>query len=83
MEAGARNRQTVQVLTEAGRALGYEVAVEYPVPGGRIDVVWLTRLPFRREALPVVAFEVESSWRTRKHVKGDLLNLHDAGALWA
>jgi hypothetical protein len=27
----------------------------------------------------VVGFEVESSWRTRKHVKGDLLNLQDAG----
>jgi hypothetical protein len=26
-----------------------------------------------------VGFEVESSWRTRKHVKGDLLNLQDAG----
>lgn len=25
--------------------------------------------------LPVVGFEVESSWRTRKHVKGDVLNL--------
>ena len=30
--------------------------------------------------VPVVAFEVESSWRTRKHVKGDLLNIMDSGA---
>jgi hypothetical protein len=29
--------------------------------------------------VPVVGFEIESSWRTRKHVKGDLLNLQDAG----
>ena len=29
--------------------------------------------------MPVVGFEIESSWRTRKHVKGDLLNLQDAG----
>ncbi|MGB3592955.1 MAG: hypothetical protein WA994_02175 [Ornithinimicrobium sp.] len=30
--------------------------------------------------VPVVAFEIESSWRTRKHVKGDLLNIMDSGA---
>jgi hypothetical protein len=30
-------------------------------------------------AIPVAGFEIESSWRTRKHVKGDLLNLQDAG----
>ncbi len=35
-------------------------------------------IPGVEEDLPVVAFEVESSWRTRKHVKGDLLNLQDA-----
>lgn len=28
---------------------------------------------------PVVGFEIESGWKTRKHVKGDLLNLRDAG----
>jgi hypothetical protein len=27
----------------------------------------------------VAGFEIESSWRTRKHVKGDLLDLQDAG----
>ena len=45
-------------------------------------MVWLwsppTPIPGVDAALPVVAFEVESSWRTRKHVKGDLLNLQDA-----
>ena len=30
--------------------------------------------------LPAVAFEVESSWRTRKHLKGDYINLFDSGA---
>ncbi|WP_203905053.1 DUF7662 domain-containing protein [Virgisporangium aliadipatigenens] len=29
---------------------------------------------------PVVGFEIESSWRTRKHLKGDYLNLYDLGA---
>jgi hypothetical protein len=30
--------------------------------------------------LPAVAFEVESSWRTRKHIKGDFVNPFDLGA---
>lgn len=37
-------------------------------------------LPLVDAPLPVVAFEVESSWRTRKHIKGDYLNLFDVGA---
>ena len=36
-------------------------------------------IPGLDTGVPVVGFEVESSWRTRKHVKGDLLNLLDAG----
>ncbi len=35
--------------------------------------------PGLKRPVPVVGFEIESSWRTRKHVKGDLLNLQDAG----
>ena len=30
-------------------------------------------------SVPVAGFEIESSWRTRKHLEGDLLNLQDAG----
>lgn len=69
--------------------MGYRVETEYPVQGGRLDVVWLTDLPDAvcADALVVVAFEaiqvafeVEPSSRTRKHVKGDYLNLFDVGA---
>jgi hypothetical protein len=43
---------------------------------GRIDVVWLWDGPEIFPArLPLVGFEVESSWRSRKHIKGDLVNL--------
>jgi hypothetical protein len=56
---------------------------EYPVRGGRVDVVWTwspkEAFPGLERPVPVVGFEIESSWRTRKHVKGDLLNLQDAG----
>lgn len=71
----------IELLVEHGRRLGLEAVTEYPVPGGRIDVVWLWRppnpIPGIADPLPVAGFEVESSWRTRKHIKGDLINLQD------
>lgn len=77
------NRELTGLLADAGRRFGFEVVLEYPVRGGRLDVVWTwappTRFPGLDTPVPVVGFEIESSWRTRKHVKGDLLNLHDAG----
>jgi hypothetical protein len=77
------NRELTRRIAEAGERLGFEVATEYPVPGARIDVVWSLRppdpIPHFDGAIPVVGFEIESSWRTRKHVKGDFLNLQDAG----
>jgi len=76
--APERNRRLAELLKDAGRAVGLAVEFEYPVPGGRIDVVWLWEGPERFPVrLPLVGFEVESSWRTRKHIKGDLLNLMD------
>ena len=79
--AGQRGHQAIATLVEHGRKLGLVPVIEYPVPGGRIDVVWLWTPPFPIpglvDPLPVVGFEVESSWRTRKHIKGDLINLQD------
>ncbi len=79
MEEGAteRGKRVIEVVSAAGRRAGLDVQPEYPVVGGRIDVVWLWRGPILSEALPVAGFEVESSWRTRKHIKGDYLNLLD------
>lgn len=83
VEAAAINRELTNILVNTGRDMGLSVATEYPVPGGRLDVVWSweppTAIPGLSASIPVVGFEVESSWRTRKHVKGDLLNLQDAG----
>jgi hypothetical protein len=78
------NRKLTSALSDAGRRFGFDVRTEYPLRGARIDVVWLWQplvaLPGVEGSLPVVGFEVESTWRTRKHVKGDLLNLQDLGA---
>ena len=82
--ASERGDWALSIIEEAGRRQGHDVEREYAVPGGRIDIVWLWKpteqLPQTPESLPLVGFEVESSWRTRKHVKGDLLNLQDLGA---
>jgi hypothetical protein len=73
-------------LVECGRRLGFEVQKEWRTDiGNRIDVVWARPVPrgfpgFAEGALlPVVGFEIETSWRTRKHVKGDIFNLQDLG----
>lgn len=81
--ASELNRELTSLLVETGRRFGFGVVLEYPVRGGRLDVVWTweppSSFPGLDSPVPVVGFEIESSWRTRKHVKGDLLNLHDAG----
>lgn len=81
--ASALNRELTNLLSEAGNRFGFDVVVEYPVRGGRLDVVWTwtppSPFPGLERPVPIVGFEIESSWRTRKHVKGDLLNLQDAG----
>jgi hypothetical protein len=79
-EEGAteRGKRVVDALLAAGRRSGpLDVQSEYPVVGGRVDVVWLWPNPILAEPLPVVGFEVESSWRTRKHIKGYYLSLLD------
>lgn len=70
------NQRIVRSVAAAGRARGLEVELEYAIPGGRIDVVWLVggEAPWPPR-LPLIGFEIESTWRTRKHIKGDLLNL--------
>lgn len=77
------NQELTRLLVEVGQRMGLATVAEYAVPGGRLDVVWLWEppapIPGVLEPIAVAGFEIESSWRTRKHVKGDLLNLQDAG----
>jgi hypothetical protein len=79
----ALNRELTSLIVAAGKRFGFEVRTEFPVAGARLDVVWLwtppAPIPGLQDPLVVVAFEIESSWRTRKHVKGDLINLQDVG----
>ncbi len=79
----ALHQRLTDFLVEMGRCMQFEVVTDYGVQGGRLDVVWSwvppTPVPGVVAPVPVVGFEIESGWRTRKHVKGDLLNLRDAG----
>jgi hypothetical protein len=68
------------LLEKIGEVLGFTTQREWEIPMGRIDLVWLVNLPTHLpqsniKHIPVVAFELETSWRTRKHIKGDILNL--------
>jgi hypothetical protein len=82
-DASALNRELTRLLADVGERMGFSAVTEFTVDGGRLDVVWtwdpVTPIPGLVGSLPVIGFEIESSWRTRKHVKGDLLNLQDAG----
>jgi hypothetical protein len=70
----------LKVLEECGEKLGFKTQREWPIPMGRIDLIWYLELPVALpqtnvKIIPVVGFELETSWRTRKHIKGDILNL--------
>src|SRR5687767_1664751 len=84
-EGTARANRLIEDLERVGRAHSMRVQREYPVKGGRIDLVWSwgqvpVELGVDTPGLPIVGFEIESSWRPRKHIKGDYLNLYDLGA---
>lgn len=79
----ALHQQLTDFLVEIGRCMKLEVVTDYGVPGGQLDLVWCwvppSPVPGLVAPVPVVGFEIESGGQTRKQVKGDLLNLRDAG----
>lgn len=42
---GERGKRIIGLLADAGRRAGLSVELEYPVVGGRVDVVWLWQGP--------------------------------------
>jgi hypothetical protein len=70
----------ILLLEKIGNVMGFNTQREWKIQMGRIDLVWLVNLQAalpqsKLTQIPVVAFELETSWRTRKHIKGDILNL--------
>lgn len=68
-----------KLLSDIGQKLGFEVKTEWDTGVGFIDLVWCKKLDYPlmndKHTLPIVGFEIESSWRTYKHLKGDVFNL--------
>lgn len=67
-------------LMVSGAKLGFETEKEWKTKTGRVDYVWFLDLPFnlpqrKFKRIPIVGFEVETGFRTRKHLKGNILNL--------
>lgn len=76
------NSELAGLLVDVGRRMALGVKTEFAGSGGRLDVVWTwtppSPIPGLEGSLPVVGFEVESSWRSGEHVKGDWSNQQDA-----
>jgi len=75
----SRIENTISLLEQCGIKLGFKTQREWEVPMGRIDLVWYYDLPINlpqveTSKIPIVGFELETGWRTRKHIKGDILN---------
>ncbi len=75
----------INFLEICGEKLGFFPQREWSVPMGKIDLVWLKKIDcilpgMDTDLLPVVGFELETSWRTRKHIKGDIMNLLNLNA---
>jgi hypothetical protein len=66
-------------LKTLGERLMFETEDKVRIEGGEIDHVWYlnlgSELPYFGSRIPIAGFEIETSWRTRKHIKGDIFNL--------
>jgi hypothetical protein len=66
-------------LQRIGTKLGFKAENSVRIEGGEIDHVWFIdfgkALPYFGSKIPITGFEIETSWRTRKHIKGDIFNL--------
>lgn len=71
--------EAVTKLEQIGTKLGFKTEDKVKIEVGEVDHVWFidfgTNLPCFGSKIPIVGFEVETSWRTRKHIKGDIFNL--------
>lgn len=71
--------EVIEKLQRIGGRLGFKAENGVRIEGGEIDHVWFiefgTKLPYFGHKIPIIGFEIETSWRTRKHIKGDIFNL--------
>lgn len=69
--------EVIQKLEWIRTKLGFKPENGVRIEGGEVDHVWVidfkTKLPYFGSKIPIVGFEIETSWRTRKHIKGNIL----------
>lgn len=78
-------KNIIDILESCGKVLGFKTVREFVIPMCRIDLVWQLRLPVKlphhdENQITIAGFEIETSWRTRKHIKGDIVNLNSLHA---
>ena len=77
--ASQLNRELTQLLLSVGKRRGFEVVPEYPVKGGRLDVVWAwsppTAIPGLDNAVPVVGFESLTTYAPGGSPAGILIDI--------
>jgi len=69
---------TLTFLEEIGKKLRFKTDRTYPCWVGELDLVWYLEMNLpgiESRTIPIVGFEIETSWRSRKHMKGDVYNL--------
>jgi hypothetical protein len=75
----------IGILEQVGSTLELTTEREFSVPMCRVDLVWFLELPvspprFDDGRIPLAGCVIESGWRTRKRIKGDISNLEAFGA---
>ena len=75
-------QETINKVTTLGKVLGFKSMRKWRIPNAELDLVWYVDVPFKFSLFakydnkcPVAAFEIETSGRTEKHLKGDIVNL--------
>jgi len=74
-EKQALAHKTERQLKRIAESLGLEHEWKTRIEGAEIDAVWFKTFPPPLSRIPIVGFEIETSKRTSKHIKGDIFNL--------
>ena len=73
-ELSSLKKDVLNKLESIGERLGFISEKEHRTEMGIIDFDWFVDKSYFKR-IPIIGFEIETSWRTRKHLKGDIMNL--------
>lgn len=74
--------EVVNKITELGELFGFKTKTKWRTEGAELDIVWYVDVKSKSSLFkefdnkcPVAVFEIETSGRTEKHLKGDVVNM--------